>query len=238
MTNLIFLVPSYDVSTHRWFPEAGHPQLCWELWAGHWGRRSLGEEPWTSGLHPCSGVSAISAETQPQKSVGSKWLLLHGHRSALQQLGYLGHHRGSLGTSPGTGNGTTPPARAVIPVRIEQSFGLADAFTTAVRPLAPATAKRVGNLLVNPKFLLTAKAKAQLCVCRESSAPQSWDVTHGLWEQCWWLRTASVQLHCSLQTGQAASSAQTSSSRQLCLEKQTLNFQSISSAAAREDWLP
>lgn len=196
---------------------------------------------WTSGLHPRSGVSAISAETQPQKSVGSKWLLLHGHGSALQQLGCLGHHQEPPRTSPGTGNGTTPLTRAVIPVRTEQSFGLANASTTAVWPLAPATAKCVGNLLVNPKFLLTAKAKAQFCVCRESSAPRSWGVTDSLWEQCWWgrwLRTASVRLRCSLQTGQDASSAQTSSSRQLCLEKQTLNFQSISSAAAREDWLP
>lgn len=43
-------------------------------------------------LHPHSGVSAISAETQPHRPVGSKWLLLHGHGSALQQLGCLGQH--------------------------------------------------------------------------------------------------------------------------------------------------
>lgn len=42
-------------------------------------------------LHPCSGVSAISAETQPHKSVGSEWLLLHGLGLPCSR-GCLGQH--------------------------------------------------------------------------------------------------------------------------------------------------
>lgn len=62
------------------------------------------------------------------------------------------------GTSPGAGDSTTPLARA------EQSFTLTNASTTAVWALAPATAKWVGNLRANLKFLLTAKAKTQFHV--------------------------------------------------------------------------
>lgn len=49
----------------------------------------------------------VSAKMQPQRSAGSKRLLLRGCRSALQQLGCLGDP-GSLGTSPGAAQTRAP----------------------------------------------------------------------------------------------------------------------------------
>ena len=125
----------FGSALRRWHtravPCAGHPQLCWHLWAGCWM-----EGFWVQGhvalLVPgcilAAAFPTVSAKTQPQRSAGSKWLPCRGRRSTLQQLGCVQQLRGSLGTSPGAGDCTTLPARAATLGSTRQSFRLADAL--------------------------------------------------------------------------------------------------------------